>query len=424
MNRKTKRHNILTFCTFVAFATVFSSCFGGSGGGSAAPDTNAGSSCSLPTTAGSGIVSGSNVMVVGVGTTSVCSGNVNIPCTSVTVCQVGSVAKCNTISDILVDTGSFGLRIFSQAFTGSLSPPSANLTQVNDASAHAVAECAQFGSAVDWGPVMSADVYLGGEAKVTTSIQVIDHTFGTGSLPAVCSAAETSPSVAGINGILGVGLFPQDCGAGCVGTSGFANLYWGCNGGTCSGTKMPLASQVANPVSLLATDNNGVILDMPAVPSGGSSSAVGSLVLGIDTQANNASAGFTKYPASMSATFSTTFNGHAYASSFIDSGSNGYFFPNSQSLTECSGFYCAGSMSADSATMTGSGGSPSSSVCFTLGDANSLFNSGNPALSDIGADAGFGSTFDWGLPFFYGRKVYVGISGKNSSLGTGPYWAF
>lgn len=32
--------------------------------------------------------------------------------------------------------------------------------------------------------------------------------------------------------------------------------------------------------------------------------------------------------------------------------------------------------------------------------------------------------FDWGLPFFFARYVYVAIDGKNTPSGQGPYWAF
>jgi hypothetical protein len=32
--------------------------------------------------------------------------------------------------------------------------------------------------------------------------------------------------------------------------------------------------------------------------------------------------------------------------------------------------------------------------------------------------------FDFGLPFFYGKNVYVAIDGRATPGGNGPYWAY
>ncbi|MGD1075383.1 MAG: DUF3443 family protein [Thermodesulfovibrionales bacterium] len=55
-------------------------------------------------------------------------------------------------------------------------------------------------------------------------------------------------------------------------------------------------------------------------------------------------------------------------------------------------------------------------------NAGSLHNSPNNVFADLGG-TDFGE-FDWGLPFFFGRNVYVGMEGTASSLGIGPYWAY
>jgi hypothetical protein len=34
------------------------------------------------------------------------------------------------------------------------------------------------------------------------------------------------------------------------------------------------------------------------------------------------------------------------------------------------------------------------------------------------------NTFDWGLPFFYGRRVATAIENQQTATGTGPYVAF
>jgi hypothetical protein len=58
---------------------------------------------------------------------------------------------------------------------------------------------------------------------------------------------------------------------------------------------------------------------------------------------------------------------------------------------------------------------------FQIGNASSLFSSPNNVFIELG---GTDTSFDWGLPFFLGRNVYVGIEERTSGLGTGPYWAY
>src|ERR1017187_4741650 len=87
---------------------------------------------------------------------------------------------------------------------------------------------------------------------------------------------------------LGVGTYQQDCGPGCVGTTNPPAEYYVCPGGTCSPTGVGLAQQVTHPVWVLPQDNNGVLLQLPTIPSGGTTTVNGSLFIGIGTQANNA----------------------------------------------------------------------------------------------------------------------------------------
>jgi hypothetical protein len=38
--------------------------------------------------------------------------------------------------------------------------------------------------------------------------------------------------------------------------------------------------------------------------------------------------------------------------------------------------------------------------------------------------AGNAGTFDYGLTFFYGKRVAIAVEGDKTSVGTGPYIAF
>jgi Protein of unknown function (DUF3443)/Bacterial Ig-like domain (group 2) len=351
---------------------------------------------------------------------SLCSANsyLNKPCVSVTVCTPGT-STCQIINDILLDTGSYGLRIFQQALAVSLS-------QVTGA-AGSIAECVQFGDGSSmWGPVQTAGVILANEPTVQVSIQVVDSTFGTRS--AGCSNADTTPAAAGFNGILGVGLFTQDCGTTCANSASNGH-YFACSGTSCPGTTIPLSSQVQNPAALLPRDNNGVIVQLPGVAPGGTRSVDGTLILGIGTQANNVPASVTVYSASATTgEFMTQFSGRTYGS-FIDTGSNGLFFtpPSGSQLRNCSGsnrgWFCPMSTLSLSATNTGATGAPSGAVPFQIGNFTILtINSFNQVFAEVGGS--FPVSFDWGLPFFFGRTVVIGYEGSASSLGNGPYWAY
>jgi hypothetical protein len=359
----------------------------------------------------------------------------NEPCVSVTICSSSNPSDCQTINNILLDTGSYGLRIFQSVI-------SIPLTQATASNGGGLAECVQYGDgSSQWGPVDLAMVQLGNEPAVQVPIEVINSTYAKA--PGPCTSSEstpdTSPSEAGFNGILGVGLFAQDCGSFCASNANNTE-YYSCSGTSCSGAAVALANQVINPVALLPTDNNGVIVELPSVGTNGVASLSGSLILGIGTESNNQPSGASTYLANDEGEFSTVFSSYSSSSipSFIDSGSSVLFFPQISSTPDCSssaggdhsgfaGWDCPASLLSLSATNMSASGSQSGSVSFQVGNAYQLLNnSSNMVFSDVAAGSltGSSASFDWGLPFFYGRNVYVGIDGAKSSLGTGPYWAY
>ena len=341
----------------------------------------------------------------------------NKPCVSVIVCNP-DLSACQTVNDILLDTGSYGLRIFKQAI------PSLSLPQTPSGSG-TLTNCVQFadGSSL-WGPVATAKVKLGDEPYVTVPVQVIDATFG--SLPLSCTNADPTPASSGFSGILGIGSFKEDCGVGCS-LNAANGVYYSCSGTTCVGAAVPVANQVQNPVAALPVDNNGLIVQLPSVPAGGVPSLEGAVILGVGTGTNNTLASPTVLKTDTSGDVTTTING-VTTNGFFDTGSNSLFFPYSDAsvLPACpspnADWYCPPVTRSLLAVNIGQGGTPSSSVAFSVSNFNTLISSANNVFSDLGGTSNFG--FDWGLPFFMGRSVVFGIEGENSPLGTGPYVAY
>ena len=348
-----------------------------------------------------------------------------------TICVPGSTTECQTIDHVQVDTASNGLRILGPVLT--LALPA---TQASDG--NSLAECTQFVDGHSWGPVALADVQMAGETASSVPIQVIGAA-NFAPVPTDCSSkgpAEDTVAAFGANGILGVGVFEQDCGSYCVDNAN-STFYYSCTATGCSGIKAPLLSQVLNPVPLFATDNNGTLIDLPAVAGEGEATLTGSLIFGIDTQSNNASGAQSVLAVDpMSGDITIVFNGVPLSQSFIDSGTNGIYFDDS-SLAACTemgftDFYCPSATQTLTATLTG-GNNVSATATFSVGNAYTVA-ADNPSFSVLPTLAGTYSnssspqssteTFDFGLPFYYGRRVATAIEAHATAVGTGPYIAF
>jgi len=340
--------------------------------------------------------------------------SINSPFVSVTVCVPGSTV-CQVIDHVLVDTGSFGLRLASSAVSSTLALPA-----VQNAAGVPVAQCAHFATGFAWGSIKRADIKLSGETALNLPIQVIaDPAPPFGTIPTACSntGADFGSSL-GINGILGVGFLSQDCAA-CA-TSTAPQTYFACSATGCQSTLLPRTSQVANPVPAFAVNNNGVAIVLPPVGLGGATALSGSLIFGIGTQANNQLGSATVYTANSRGNFTTRYKTGIFTESFIDSGSNGIFFDDA-SITQCSGFYCPDSPLTLAAVTVSSTG-VSGTVGFVVESIRNLGRS--VVVAHIGGTMDDTTTFDWGLPFFLGRTVFVAISGAATPKGNGPYWAY
>jgi hypothetical protein len=340
---------------------------------------------------------------------------------SVTVCVPGT-STCQTIPDVQVDTGSEGLRIVSSVLSISLPTMSQSGTPLG--------ECITFAdNSYLWGPMATADIEMGGEKASSVPV----HIVGDANFPGAPSSCNTggpndgSVSALGANGLIGLGVFRQDCGSACAAAvSQVPNQYYVCPSSGCTLASVPLTSQAQNPVWMFPQDNNGLLITLPSVPSTGAPTESGSVIFGIGTQSNNALGSAKVYTTDDVGNFTTTYQGQAYSSSFIDSGSNGLYFLTASTLgiPECSdntGFYCPTAPVNYTATNTGQNGT-AGQVTFSIANADSLFATGNSAFNNLGGDNS--GAFDWGLPFFFGRTVFIGIEGQSTPGGTGPYWAY
>lgn len=419
-----------------SFALALAACGGGGSGGSTTTTTTTTTTSSTTSSGVTSILSsGSNVvtMTVEAGPN---PDYRNTPYVTVKVCAPNNASLCDTVPNVLVDTGSVGLRVLASALPNTLS----SLTQVTDAaSGNPLNECGLFASGYTWGTVRQGGVTLGSETTSSSqNIQVIGDS-SAGPVPTYCESAgsnysEQTASTLTANGIIGLNGIHYDCGSGCVSASTpNPGTYYECPSTTtaCSAVNVPLSNQVANIVYSLPTDNNGVIVQLPAVGTDGAATATGALIFGIGTQSNNTLGSASEIPTDAYGDFTATLNGSSVSGSFVDTGSTYYFFTASQlGLTQCTinttSFFCPASTVTESSVFSASNGSSSNTynASFPIANAyNVLSASSNYAIGNVAAVNSYSSItgLDFGLPFVYSRNVYIG---NQTSIGNGGYVAF
>jgi hypothetical protein len=370
---------------------------------------------------------------------------------SVTICAPGSTSNCVTVDHMLVDTGSVGVRVLDSEVA------SLNLPQIGG-----LFDCIQFGDgSFVWGPVVSANVTLAGETASNVPIHIISSATSP-AVPSTCSGVnENTQSSLGANGIVGVGLEPFDCGLGCDVNGGLTSppspAYYTCPTSGCTPSFASCGAecsdsngvqQVTNPVVGFSVDNNGVIVELPALPSSGTAAtATGNLVFGIGTESNNQLTNANVLTVACADNFDTTFEGSNFFvdpsscgtgvfGGFIDSGSNAlYFFDAGNVLPDCAAgsvgavFYCPTSLMSLSAVNIDPNTQFTETTDFSVDNATNLFtaNPTNAAFSTLaGPAASISAGFDYGLPFFYNRNVYSAIDGQAvpTGLANAPWYAY
>lgn len=403
--------------------------------------------------------------------------NPNVAYTTVTVCVPGSTTDCQTVNNILVDTGSTGLRIFNTQFT------SAFLSQLTpstptDGESGIVGECAQFGSGWTWGTVTKVDMYIGGanapgsgETAFALPMDLLKGDASFPTTPTSCGDTDVPTDFGGANGIIGINPARYDNSA--AATSSVDSFYYDCNGtknNICTQATFSLINQVRNPITSFApdssgiTDNNGVIVSLtdPSIPNAGSTgltSTSGNLIFGIGTRSNNGvkpSNVFYGDPSTQTKNIQTVYSSYGsqiesvYNFSIFDTGTNTILFSDA-TIPLCAGllsdYYCptpgplaltAGivSYNVNAAGATTQGFQIiNTAQFFSQISANAtsvpavipgLAANASAALPDF---PGINNIFIWGLPFFYGKNIYVGIESAvsyfpESVTVTGPYFGY
>lgn len=385
-------------------------------------------------------LSSANALSVSLGTD--LNNGINRPMVSLKLCVPGSAVQCTTVSNVILDSGSTGLRLLKAAVPVPLpAVPVPAQASRNLPAGSVLAECYPFVTSNAWGTVNAADVYLAGEPALSgAAVHLLDGAFAGG--PPVDGSTGLGSSCAtngfdlltmtnlSANGILGV--LPMQYDNKPAGNLIPANEYWACaaGGGSCTlleglvpGMTATVAKGtlrlVANPVFGLPADNNGLVFDFPGVPAAGAVAAEGRLLFGIGTAANNhlpSSAAVLAYDpfARVTVVYNQAIVGTP-SSVPLDTGNPVTDFSASvlgEPLCTTPGLQHLLCPAALRTFSVGLGSTQSLSTAkltptLAVGNATALLtNTSNRLFDSLVAHAG---TPSLGLPFFMGKTIYMGF---------------
>lgn len=337
--------------------------------------------------------------------------------------------QCATIDHMLLDTGSAGVRVLASALGSALAGSLPAQTGATDDPTHnaPISQCAIFASGYTWGSVKRADVTIGTKLAGNLPVQVISD--GANPTPTDCASRGIADignvTQLGANGVIGIGPAVRDFPL----AAQFvlpATYYYCSSSGPCTNTRVPLDTQVMNPVADFTTDNNGTVIRLPSLQPGGQASATGELVFGIGTQQNNALPSTASIIAlDGNGFFTTTYKGGTFGNSAIDSGSNTTIFGDTAIPFDAWGRYTpATTLSLSALLKSTSGAGTAATVPFQVANTANLLSGTYAAFDNVASYTSVSGYFIWGLPFFFGRSVYTALNGSQAGAQSGPFIAF
>ncbi|WP_192843043.1 DUF3443 family protein [Aureimonas frigidaquae] len=337
---------------------------------------------------------------------------------SVKICKPGT-SQCVTVDDVMIDTGSTGLRLQASALPAGFTLPDALGPDQKP-----LAECLHFVSSRAWGGVVHADLTLGGMSAQKLPIQVIGD--ATRPRPDDCPPSASAPTS---NGTLGIGIRPFDCTGACTASARMPLIYT-CDALSCAPLEgsVDQAYRLPNPVTRFNVHSNGIVLEFPDAPAGGAAAVKGTLTLGVETADNNRLGSAQRLMLGPNGLFTTLYDGRTYPGSYIDSGTATYAFADDQ-LPTCpikTAGYCLQPTATLDATMVGRN-QATIPMTFKVGNYQTQRANNVGASDSLAVKAQPDSpAFVWGAPFFLGKRIFQLIDGQSLPTDgsvTGPLYA-